>query len=92
MRMAKPASILSVILVLLSIASLTFKGLNWGLDFTGGTVVEVGFQQPVALTQMRTALEANGIQGAVVQHFGSTRDILVRLAPKGGVAQQQIVV
>ena len=64
----------------ITIASLAFKGLNWGLDFTGGTVVEVGFQQPVALPQMRSALEANGIQGAVVQHFGSTRDILIRLA------------
>lgn len=90
MRGALPATILSLILILLSIASLAFKGLNWGLDFTGGTIAEIGFPQPVALVQMRGALEENGIEGAVVQHFGSTRDILIRLAPKGAVDQQKL--
>ncbi len=90
MRMAKQASIVSLILILLSIGSLATRGLNWGLDFTGGTIVEVGFAQPAELPQMRSALEASGIRGAVIQHFGSTRDVLVRLAPKSGVDQQQI--
>lgn len=90
MRMAFPATIMSLCIIAFCIFSLATRGLNWGLDFTGGTIAEVGFEQPADLDQMRSALNQQGIDGAVVQHFGSTRDVLIRLAPKGEVDQQQL--
>ncbi len=90
MRMALPATIMSLCIIAFCIFSLATRGLNWGLDFTGGTIAEVGFEQPADLDQMRSALTQQGIDGAVVQHFGSTRDVLIRLAPKGEVDQQQL--
>lgn len=63
-------------------ASLFFvatKGFNWGLDFTGGTVVEVTFSQPADLTKVRSILADNGITSATVQTTGSTSDLMIRL-------------
>ncbi len=85
LRHAVPISILSLILVLGSLGSLAFKGINWGLDFTGGTVVEMEFTQPVDLNQLRTKLTTEETEGAVVQNFGSSRDVLIRLPVKEGV-------
>ncbi|GAA4497642.1 protein translocase subunit SecF [Pseudaeromonas paramecii] len=90
MRFAKPATLLSLLLVGLSVFALATKGLNWGLDFTGGTVVEVKFSQEAQLPAMREALNQAQLEGAVVQHFGSNRDVLIRMAPKGEVSQQSI--
>jgi preprotein translocase subunit SecF len=70
--------------------SLATRGLNWGLDFTGGTIVELNFEQPPKLNDIRSALVEQKIDGAVVQFFGSTRDVLIRLAPKGEASQQQL--
>ncbi|MDO4626481.1 MAG: protein translocase subunit SecF [Pasteurellaceae bacterium] len=55
------------------------KGFNWGLDFTGGVVVETHFSQPADLTQVRATLKGNGIEGATVQTTGSTSDVMIRL-------------
>lgn len=85
LRHALPISILSMILVVGSLASLTFKGINWGLDFTGGTVVEMEFSQPVDLNQLRSVLTSDATDGAVVQNFGSSRDVLVRLPVKADI-------
>jgi preprotein translocase subunit SecF len=74
------ATIFSAILVLGSITSLAVQGLNFGLDFTGGTQIEVYYEEPVALERVRATLDANGYGGAVVVNFGSDRDVLVRLA------------
>ncbi len=71
--------ILSVFLVAATIVSLVVNGLNFGLDFTGGTLVEINYSEPAEITQVRQNLEASGIGDAVVQHFGTTRDVLVRL-------------
>ncbi len=90
MRLALPATIFSCCVILLCVFSLATRGLNWGLDFTGGTIVEVNFPEPANLDAVRSALNGQHIEGAVVQHFGSTRDVLIRLAPKGDVNQQQL--
>ncbi len=66
-------------LVIISLASLAIQGLVLGLDFTGGTLVELGYKQSVDLQEVRTSLHKNGFPDAVVQHFGSTHDVLVRL-------------
>lgn len=89
MRYAKPASALSLLLIALSFLGLFTKGLNWGLDFTGGTVVEVAFAQPVQLDAVRDGLINGGLPGATVQHFGTSRELLIRLAPQADVNVQQ---
>lgn len=75
---------LSAILLIVSIVSLVSRGLNFGLDFSGGTLIELGYTKPVELTSTRDTLEKGGIPGAVVQHFGTSQDILIRLAPREG--------
>lgn len=78
----KLALCLSGVFVLISIVSLVFRGLELGLDFTGGTLVEVGFKNPAELTQVREGLEQNGFPNATAQHFGTSKEILIRLAPR----------
>lgn len=85
MEYSKPAMWLSILLIVGSIVTLSINWLNWGLDFTGGTLIEVGFEQPADLKEVRTTLAAADFNDAVVQHFGSTHDVLVRLAPREGV-------
>lgn len=70
---------ISLVLVIVSLASVAIQGLVLGLDFTGGTLVELGYKQSVDLQEVRTALHQNGFPDAVVQHFGSTNEVLVRL-------------
>lgn len=76
------AALLTLGLVLLAVGVLAFRGLNFGLDFTGGTLVEVGYPQAIDLAEVRQTLEAAGFEQAVVQTFGSARDVLIRL-PSG---------
>ncbi|MCL1141591.1 protein translocase subunit SecF [Shewanella gaetbuli] len=85
LRHAAPISMLSMLLVIASFVSLGTKGINWGLDFTGGTVVEVEFSQSVNLDDLRAQLTTPNTEGAVVQNFGSTRDVLFRLPVKEDV-------
>ncbi|RYV02220.1 protein translocase subunit SecF [Shewanella sp. OPT22] len=85
LRHAVPISILSMVLIAASFLSLATKGINWGLDFTGGTVVELEFDHAVDLKQLRANLDHESTQGAVIQNFGSTRDVLIRLQVKEGV-------
>ncbi len=82
MARRKLAMFVSISMILASLVSLSIRGLNFGLDFTGGTLLEVGYQQPVDLHEVRGALKKAGFEDAVVQHFGSARDVLVRLAPR----------
>lgn len=84
------AWIISGILVVASIVSLGVKGLNWGLDFTGGTVIEVGYDQAADLSSIRQTLDENGFGGAVVQSFGTQQDVLIRLEPLEGVKVQEL--
>ncbi len=71
----------SIILVLISLGSLLTRGLDLGIDFTGGTLVEVGYQQSADLTGVRASLDQGGFTGATVQHFGTSKDVLIRMPP-----------
>ncbi|MGA7982600.1 MAG: protein translocase subunit SecF [Chromatiaceae bacterium] len=82
MRYQWPAIVLSTVVNLIGIGSFIIQGLNFGLDFTGGTVIEAGYKDPVQLGDVRAALAKAGFNEATVQHFGSSRDVLIRLAPK----------
>ena len=75
------AGALSIVLMIGSIGSLMVNGLNLGLDFTGGTLVELGFEQPANLTVIRQQLADAGFDRAVVVHYGSDTEVLVRLPP-----------
>ncbi|NLS14270.1 protein translocase subunit SecF [Vibrio sp. SM6] len=90
MRWSKAAFALSLIVIAGSIFSLSTKWLNWGLDFTGGTLIEVGFEKPANLENIRAALKAEGFGDATVQNFGSARDVMVRLRPRENVAGEQL--
>jgi preprotein translocase subunit SecF len=81
MALRKPAMLLSAVLLLISIVSLVTLKLNVGIDFTGGSIVEVGYQQAVDLEPIRQALEDEGFGDAIVQHFGSASEVLIRLVP-----------
>lgn len=89
MKYSKPATVVSIALIVLSIASLVFRGLNFGIDFTGGYLIEVGYPKPTELTQIRQVLGDNGYGEAVVQHFGTSKDVLIRLAPRKGQEQAE---
>ncbi len=89
MHYSKAATVVSLALIALCFFSLFTRGLNWGLDFTGGTVVEVAFEQAADLDEVRKNLEQVGLSGATVQNFGTSRDVLIRLAPQEGVNVQQ---
>ncbi|SFB79099.1 protein translocase subunit SecF [Pseudoalteromonas denitrificans] len=84
MAKRKIAMVFSSILILASVVMLFVNGLNFGLDFTGGTSVEVGFSQSADLKKVRTVLNDNGFKDASVQLFGSSTEVLIRLAPRGG--------
>jgi preprotein translocase subunit SecF len=90
LRWRQPAFVLSVALTLIALLSLAFRGLNLGIDFTGGTLIEVAYSEAVDLEPVRSALEREGFGDAVVQHFGTARDVLVRLAPRTGMEQKQL--
>ncbi|MDP6968855.1 MAG: protein translocase subunit SecF [Gammaproteobacteria bacterium] len=79
MALRKIALALSITLVLVAITSLAVNKLQFGLDFTGGTLIEVGYEQAPDLVVIRSQLQAANFDDAVVQNFGSDRDILVRL-------------
>lgn len=73
----------SAVLVLATIFLLFTRGLNLGLDFTGGTLVELGYNESIDVSAVRDTLAKNDISDAVVQHFGTTRDIMIRLPVRG---------
>ena len=79
MRPRKIASALSILLVLISVISLTFKGLNAGLDFTGGTLIEIKLSQPVNLEEIRDVLDSKVEDDFQVSYFGSEEDILIKI-------------
>ncbi|MGD9168660.1 MAG: protein translocase subunit SecF [Candidatus Thiodiazotropha sp.] len=76
------ALVLSSILLLVALGAIIVRGLNLGIDFTGGTLVEVGYPQAVELPVVREALSKDGFGDAVIQHFGTSKDVLIRLAPR----------
>lgn len=84
------AAVISVVLILGSIVLLLTRGLNFGVDFTGGTLVELGYAAPVELEEVRTLLQNSDFRGAVVQHYGSSSEVLIRLAPQEDLNSAEI--
>lgn len=87
----KWTAILSIALFAFSLISLMTYGLKWGLDFTGGTQIEIAYAQPASLEQIRTTLSSAGFPEAVVQSYGKSTDVLISIAPRAGVDQSQLV-
>lgn len=77
---------ISLITFLLAVFFLAARGLNFGVDFTGGTIMEVSYPQAANLENVRKAIDSVGLKEATVQNFGSSRDVLIRLPVKTGVS------
>lgn len=80
----RQAFIFSLALIIGSLVSLATRGLNFGIDFTGGALVEVSYQEAVELDQVRSRLAAAELGDAVAQYFGSARDVLIRVPQTQG--------
>ena len=90
MRHARMFNVISLITFLIAVGSLATKGLNFGVDFTGGTVMEVSYQQPPQLDRIRASMAELGFTEAAVQNFGTARDVLIRLPVKEGVTSAKL--
>ena len=86
----KIAAIFSAVLILTSIAITFINGLNFGVDFTGGTIVELRYENPVNLQEVRSVLNNSEFAGAIVQNYGSANEVLIRLAPIDELNSSQI--
>ena len=84
------AAVLSAALILLSIGSLATRGLNFGIDFTGGILLEVGYEGPAELQDVRSRLAAGGFGDAQVQNFGAASDVLIRVLPREGANSGEV--
>lgn len=94
MRFRKPMAIISLLVVLAGVVSIFTKGLNLGLDFTGGTSVELAYAKPVEQLAVQEALEKAGIKDTVVQHLGTATHVLIRMPPQekaGGEIGQRVL-
>ena len=80
----------STLLIIVSLVSVATRGLNLGVDFTGGFLIEVGYEQDVELDSVRPALAQNGFDDALVQHFGSAKDVLIRIAPRADINKAHV--
>ena len=90
MRHALIFNVISLITFLIAVVALSTKGLHLGVDFTGGTVMEVSYSQPADLNKIRDSMAKLGFTEASVQNFGSSRDVLIRLPVKQGVTSAKL--
>ena len=84
MQFRKIASIVSITIFVISVLSLGFRGLSLGLDFSGGTLLEITYEEPVSLESIRSTLEKNGYPDSQVVNFGTNLDVLVKVADQDG--------
>ena len=84
------ALIFSAVLTIISIGSIAVKGFQMGIDFTGGTLIEVGYQKAADLTVLRNTLDEAGFGDATVQNFGTAKDVLIRLKLHEGVSSADL--
>lgn len=90
MGWVRPAVAVTTLLVIISVGASLIKGFNFGVDFTGGTLVELGYKSPPDLNDIRHALSASEFKNATVQRFGTPTDVLVRLPPAGDKAAASV--
>ena len=90
MRRALVFNVISIITFILAVVFLATKGLNFGVDFTGGTVMEVHYMQPAEIHKIREALAKLGFNDASVQNFGTSQDVLIRLSVKAGITSAKL--
>ena len=100
MGIKKITAIISILLILFSFGFIFLKGLNWGIDFTGGYQIQVTYKKTPSIPEVKQELISNGLTGAEVITFGSTKELMVRLMPshvtikeiaKDGVTPQQML-
>ena len=84
MQFRKIASIASITIFVISVLSLGFRGLSLGLDFSGGTLLEITYEEPVSLESIRSTLEKNGYPDSQVVNFGTNLDVLIKVADQDG--------
>ena len=84
MQFRKIASIVSITVFVISVLSLGFRGLSLGLDFSGGTLLEITYEEPVSLESIRSTLEKNGYPDSQVVNFGTNLDVLIKVADQDG--------
>jgi len=90
LKLRKVMMVVSLVLITASVGSLAKQFLNLGLDFTGGTLIAVGYKSTAELESIRNDLATAGFDGAIVQYFGSSREITVRLAPIAGMQNEEV--
>jgi preprotein translocase subunit SecF len=90
MSKRKIAMVFSILLIIVSLGGLIKQGLNLGIDFTGGYLIEAGYQQDVNLDKVRSSLVEAGFGDVQVQNFGSAKDIIVRIAPREDINKATI--
>ncbi|MEZ5651732.1 MAG: protein translocase subunit SecF [Burkholderiaceae bacterium] len=90
MRFAVPANVLSVALFVAAVVFLAVRGLNLSIEFTGGTVMEVGYPQAADLPRIRETVAELGFEDAQVQNFGTSRDVMIRLPLREGATTAQV--
>ena len=90
MRHALTFNVISFVTFLLAVLFLITRGLNFSVDFTGGTVMEIGYSQAADLTKIREAIHKLGFNDPSVQNFGTSRDVLIRLGLKQGITSAQL--
>ncbi|NVJ59815.1 MAG: protein translocase subunit SecF [Gammaproteobacteria bacterium] len=84
------AVVFSILLIIASLTSLFTKGLNVGLDFSGGTMIQVKYDSQVEIQDVRKALESSGVEGAVIQYFGTSSDVTIRLPNNIDIPNKQL--
>lgn len=87
----KWTAVFSALIILVSLAALFINGLKWGLDFTGGTQIEVSYPQAADLIKIRENLSQIGFKEAQVVSYGTSRDVLISIAPKADMQQRVLV-